>query len=91
MQCGMRNHCSDLFICFINYLHALCMIFMILSCVPYIILMMFIYVYYGLFTYTNLIDVISVFFTVFSFYLLIFNKNCSVSDKNRLEIVTPVF
>jgi hypothetical protein len=36
--------------------------------------MVFSYVYYGLFTYTNLVDVISLFFTVFSFHLPNFGK-----------------
>jgi hypothetical protein len=61
MQCNMRNHCSGLFIYIINYLHVLCIIFIVLSCVLCITLMVFIYMYYGLFTYTNLIDVISLF------------------------------
>jgi hypothetical protein len=61
MQCSMGNQCSDLFIYIINYLHVLCIIFMVLSYVLCITLMMFIYVYYGLFAYTNLIDIISLF------------------------------
>jgi hypothetical protein len=46
MQCNMYNQCSDLFTCLINYLHVLCMIFMILSCVLYMTLIIFIYVSY---------------------------------------------
>jgi hypothetical protein len=61
MQCSMRNQCSGLFTCIMNYLHVLCMIFMVLSCVLCMTLMVFIYVYYGLFICTNLIDVMSLF------------------------------
>jgi hypothetical protein len=43
------------------------MILMVLSCVLCMTLMVFIYVYYGLFVYTNLVDVISLFSTVFLF------------------------
>jgi hypothetical protein len=50
-----------------DYLHVLCMILMVLSCVLCMTLMVFIYVYYGLFVYTNLVDVISLFSTVFLF------------------------
>jgi hypothetical protein len=45
MQCSMCNQCSDLFTCIMNYLHVLCMIFMVLSCVLCMTLMIFIYVY----------------------------------------------
>jgi hypothetical protein len=65
MQCSMCNQCSGLFTCIMDYLHVLCMILMILSCVLCMTLMVFIYVYYGLFACTNLVDVISLFFTVF--------------------------
>jgi hypothetical protein len=75
MQCSMCNQYSGLFTCIINYLHVLCMIFMVLSCVLCMTLMVFIFVYYGLFTCTNLVDVMSLFFTVFSFHLPIFDKN----------------
>jgi hypothetical protein len=61
MQYNMRNQCSDLFTCIMDYLHVLYMILMVLSCVLYMTLMMFIYVYYGLFTYTNLVDVMPLF------------------------------
>jgi hypothetical protein len=91
MQYSMRNQCSGLFTCIMNYLHVLCMIFMVLSCVLYMTLMVFIYVYYELFACTNLVDVISLFFTIFSFHLPIFDKNRSVSGKNRPEITTLVF
>jgi hypothetical protein len=60
--------------------------FMVLSCVICITLMVFIYVYYGLFTCINLVDVMSLFFTGFSLYLPIFNKNRPVSGTNRLKI-----
>jgi hypothetical protein len=46
MQCSMRNQCSGLFTCIIDYLHLLCMILMILSYVLCMTLMMFIYMYY---------------------------------------------
>jgi hypothetical protein len=72
MQCSMHNQCSDLFTCIMNYLHVLCMIFMVLSCVLCMTLMLFIYVYYGLFACANLVDVMLLFFTVFSFHLPIF-------------------
>jgi hypothetical protein len=85
MQCSIHNQCSGLFTCIMNYLYVLCMIFMVLSCVLGMTLMMFIYVYYGLFACTNLVDVMS-FFTVFSFYLPIFDKNQPISDKNRPEV-----
>jgi hypothetical protein len=91
MQCSMRNQCSSLFTCIMNYLHVLCMIFMVLSCVLCMTLIMFIYVYYRLFARINLVDVMSLFSTVFSFYLPIFDKNRPVSSKNRPEVATPVF
>jgi hypothetical protein len=74
-----------------NYLYVPCIIFMILSCVLYMTLMIFIYLYYGLFACINLVDDHVVVFTVFSFHLPIFNKNQSVSSKNRPEVATPVF
>jgi hypothetical protein len=86
MQCSMRNQCSDLFTCIMNYLHVLYMIFMVLSCVLCMTLIVLIYVYYGLYACTNLVDVI-----VFSFNLPIFDKNQPGSSKNRQEIATPVF
>jgi hypothetical protein len=70
MQCSMHNQCSDLFTCIMNYLHILYIIFMVLSYVLYMILMLFIYMYYKLSVCTNLVDGISLFFTVFSFNLL---------------------
>jgi hypothetical protein len=33
MQCSMRNQCSSLFTYIMDYLHVLCMILMVLSCV----------------------------------------------------------
>jgi hypothetical protein len=90
MQCGMRNQCSCLFICIMNYLYVLCMILMVLSCVLYMTLILFIYMYYGLFTCTNLVDVIPLFFTVFSFHLPIFDKNRLISSKIRPEIVMSI-
>jgi hypothetical protein len=86
IQYSMHKQCSDLFTYIMNYLHILCMIFMFLSCVLCMTLMMFIYVYYRLFIYTNLIDIISLFFTVFWFHLLIFNENRPVSAKTRPKI-----
>jgi hypothetical protein len=61
MQYSMRNQCSGLFTCIMDYLHILCMILMILSCVLCITLMMFIYMYYRLFACTNLVDVMPLF------------------------------
>jgi hypothetical protein len=52
-----------------DYLHILCMILMVLSCVLCTTLMLFIYVYYVLFICTNLVDVMPLFFTGFSFNL----------------------
>jgi hypothetical protein len=75
MQCSMCNQCSGLFTCIMNYLYVLCMILMLLSCVLCITLMVFIYVYYRLFACTNLVDVMSLFSTVFSFHLPIFWQN----------------
>jgi hypothetical protein len=65
MQCNMHNQCSVLFTCIMNYLHVLCMIFMVLSFVLCMTLMIFIYVYYGLFACTNLVDVMSLFLRFF--------------------------
>jgi hypothetical protein len=91
MQYSMCNQCSGLFTCIMNYLHVLCMIFMVLSYVLCMALMVFIYVYYGLFACINLVDVMLLFFTVFLFHLPIFNKNWPVSGRNRPKIATPVF
>jgi hypothetical protein len=91
MQCSMRNQCSGLFTCIIDYLYVLCMILMVLSCVLCMTLMVFIYVYYGLFACTNLVDVMLLFFTIFSFHLPNFSKNRPVSSKNCPELVTPFF
>jgi hypothetical protein len=91
MQCSMRNQCSNLFTCIMDYLHVLYMILMVLSCVLYMTLMMFIYMYYGLFTCTNLVDVMLLFFMVFSFHLPIFDKNRPISDKIHPKITTPIF
>jgi hypothetical protein len=91
MQCSIRNQCSGLFTCIIDYLYVLCMILMVLSCVLCMTLMVFIYVYYELFVCTNLVDVMSLFFTVFSFHVQNFGKNRLVSGKNRPELDTSVF
>jgi hypothetical protein len=61
MQCIMRNQCSGLFTCIMNYLHVLCMIFMVLSYVLCMTLIVFIYVYYELFACTNLVNIMSLF------------------------------
>jgi hypothetical protein len=65
MQCSIRNQCSGLFTCIMNYLYVLCMIFMDLSCVLCMTLMIFIYVYNRLFACTHLVDVMSLFFMIF--------------------------
>jgi hypothetical protein len=65
------------------------MILMVLNYILCMTLMVFIYVYYGVFIYTNLVDVM-LFFTVFSFYLPIFDKNRPVSAKLRPKITTPI-
>jgi hypothetical protein len=74
-----------------NYLYVLCMILMILSYILYMTLVMFIYMYYKLFACTNLVDVMSLFFTVFSFHLPNFDKNRSVFNKNRPKLAMPGF
>jgi hypothetical protein len=61
MQCSIRNQCSGLFTCIMDYFYVLCMILMLLSCVLCMTLMVFIYVYYGLFACTILVDVMSLF------------------------------
>jgi hypothetical protein len=61
MQCNMRNQCSGLFTCIMDYLHVLCMILMVLSCVLCMTLMVFIYMYYRLFACTNSVDVMPLF------------------------------
>jgi hypothetical protein len=50
------------------YLHVLCMILVVLSCVLCMTLMVFIYMYYGLFACINLVDVMPLFSMVFSFH-----------------------
>jgi hypothetical protein len=65
MQCNMRNQCSGLFTCIMDYLHVLCTILMVLSCVLCMTLMVFVYFYYGLFACINLVDVMPLFSTVF--------------------------
>jgi hypothetical protein len=67
------------------------MILMVLNCVLFMSLIVFIYMYYELYAYTNLVDVMMLFFTVFSLHLPIFDKNCSVSEKIRSKIVMPIF
>jgi hypothetical protein len=67
MQCNMRNQCSGLFTCIIDYLHVLCMILIVLSCVLCMTLIVFVYMYYGLFTCTNLVNIIPLFFHIFRF------------------------
>jgi hypothetical protein len=62
MQCVMHNQYSGLFTCMMDYLHVLCISLMVLSCVLCMTLMVFIYVYYGLFACTNLVDVMPLFF-----------------------------
>jgi hypothetical protein len=64
---------------------------MILNYVLCITLMMFIYVYYELFTCINLVYVISLFFMIFSLHLPNFDKNRPISDKNHPELATPFF
>jgi hypothetical protein len=96
MQCSMCNQCSDLFTCIMNFLRVLCMILMVLSCVLCITLMVFIYVYYELFACTNLVYVISLFFTVFLFHLSISVKIARKSPrrffgKNRPHFSLPGF
>jgi hypothetical protein len=54
-------------------------------------LIVFIYVYYRLFGCINLIDVMLLFFTIFSFYLSIFGKIHPISSKKHPEITTMNF
>jgi hypothetical protein len=67
------------------------MILMVLSCVLCMTLMMFIYMYYGLFACTNLVYVMLLFYMVFSFYLPIFGKIRPISGKIRPKIATTNF
>jgi hypothetical protein len=53
-------------------------------------LMMFIYVYYGLFVYINLEDFMS-FFHGFFFLMIDFLKNSAGFYKNRPGIARPIF
>jgi hypothetical protein len=79
---NMHNHCSSLFTYIMDYLYIQCMTPMVCICVLCVTLMLFIYVYYRLFAYTNLVDIILLFFTIFS--LTDFMKNSSdISPKNR--------
>jgi hypothetical protein len=87
----MRNQYSGLFSCVMDYLHILCMILMVLSCVLCMTLMVFIYAYYRLFACTNLVDVMSLFFHSFLVPFTIFDKKQPFSNKNRPDIATPVF
>jgi hypothetical protein len=87
---GGRDPCSDLFIYIMDYLYVLCIIFMVLSCVPCMPFSVFIYMYYGLFVCINLVDVMPLFFTIFSFNLPIFDKNRPVSIKIRPKIITSI-
>jgi hypothetical protein len=64
-----------------NYFYVLYIIFMVLSCVICMTFILFIYVYYRLFVCTNLVDVMSLFFMIFSFNLLIFDKKRPVPTK----------
>jgi hypothetical protein len=74
MQCSMRNQCSCLYTRIMDYLHVLYIILMVLSCVLCMTLMVFIYMYYGLFACINSVDIMPWFSTVFSFHLPIFGK-----------------
>jgi hypothetical protein len=65
MQCSMRNQYNDLFTCIIDYLHVLYMILIVWICVLCMTLIMFIYMYYGLFAYTNLVELMLLFSTIF--------------------------
>jgi hypothetical protein len=67
MQCNMRDQCSDLFTCIIDYLHVLYMTLMVWICILRMTLMVYIYVYYVLFVCTNLVDVMLLFSTFFPF------------------------
>jgi small-conductance mechanosensitive channel len=91
MQYNIHNQYNGLFTCIMDYLHALCIILMVLSGIVCMTLMVFIYVYYGLFVCTNLVVTMLLFFTVFWFHLPIFDKNHPVSDKIRLKIIASIF
>jgi membrane-associated HD superfamily phosphohydrolase len=75
MQCNMRNQCSGLFTCIMDYLYVLCTILMVLSCVLCMTLMVFVYFYYGLFACINLVDVMPLFSTIFFFPFTDFRQN----------------
>jgi hypothetical protein len=73
MQCRMCCQCGDLFSCIINYLYVLCMTLMMCIYVLYMFIIIFIYIYYGVFACTNLVDIILLFFTVFSIIIFLDN------------------
>jgi hypothetical protein len=85
MQCSMHNQYSGLFTYIMDYLHILCMILMVLSCVLCMTLIVFIYVYYGLFACTNSVDVMPLFFMIFLFHLPIFVKTSPSFWQNEPE------
>jgi hypothetical protein len=91
MQCSMCNQCSGLFTCIKDYLHVLCMTLIMWICVICVTLMVFIYVYYGLFAWTNLVDVMSLFFMIFFVPMTNFLENSTGFCKNRPGITSPIF
>jgi hypothetical protein len=75
-----------------DYLYVLCIILMVLSCVLYMTLMVFIYVYYRLFACTNLVDVMSLFFIFFcSIYRFSTKIVWFLKKKIPPEITTAIF
>jgi hypothetical protein len=91
MQCSMHNQCSGLFTCIMDYVHVLRMTFIVCICVLCVTLMLFIYMYYALFKYTNLVDVMPLFFTVFPFQCSVLWIIQPIFNIIRSEIVRPIF
>jgi hypothetical protein len=65
------------------------MIFMVLNCVLYMTLIVFIYVYYELFIYTNLVDDMSLFFTIFRSIYRFLIKIGQVPTKTDQKLPKP--
>jgi hypothetical protein len=62
-----------------------------LSCVLCMTLIVFIYMYYGLFACINLVDIMPLIFTVFSFHLLIFDKNHPGNRHTDFREKSPIY
>jgi hypothetical protein len=93
----MHNQYSGLFTCIMNYLHVLYMILMVLNYVLCMTLIIFIYMYYELFTCINLVDVIPLFFIVFRFIYQFLTKisqflaNFAPKSPRRFSRKSPIY